>query len=107
MKLHCQVVRYLSTHGHDDTARLLQVDNVEHTLEGELVEVETVAHVVVRRNGFGVIVNHDGLVAQLAGSLNQAQPLIFHSYNSSHHNLERHTSCRGSSSVPDVRKPPY
>ena len=69
MKLHSQVVRNLSTHGHDDTARLLQVDNVEHTFEGELVEVETVAHVVVRRNGFGVIVNHDGLITQLTGSL--------------------------------------
>ena len=39
--------------------RLLQVDDVENPLEGEFVEVETVAHVIVGGDGFGVVVNHD------------------------------------------------
>ena len=38
--------------------RLFQVDDVEHTLKGQLVEVETVAHVIVCRYGFRIIVNH-------------------------------------------------
>ena len=34
----------------------LQFENIHHALEGELVEVKTVAHVIVRRHGFGVVV---------------------------------------------------
>ncbi len=36
--------------------RLLQVDDIHHTLEGQLIEVETVAHIVVGRYGLRVIV---------------------------------------------------
>ncbi len=80
MEFHGQVVRYLSTHGHDDTARLLQVDHVEHTLERQLIEVETVAHVIVRRNRLWIIVDHDGLVTQLACGLYRVDgaPIEFH-----------------------------
>ena len=38
--------------------RLLHLDNIHHTLEGQLVEVETVAHIVVGRNGLWVVVDH-------------------------------------------------
>ena len=45
---------------------ILQFENIHHALEGELVEVKTVAHVIVRRHGFGVVVYHDTAVAFLA-----------------------------------------
>ena len=38
--------------------RLLQLDDIHDTLEGELVEVKTVAHIVVGRYGLRVIVDH-------------------------------------------------
>ena len=41
----------------------LDVEHVEHILEGEGLEVETVARVVVRRDRLGVAVDHDRLVA--------------------------------------------
>ena len=69
MELHGQVIRNLSTYRDNHTTRLLQIDDIKHTFEGEFVEVETVAHVVVGRYSLGVVVDHDGLVAQLAGGL--------------------------------------
>ena len=69
VQLHGEVVRYLSTHRDNDTTGLLEVHDVEHTLQRQLVEVEAVAHVVVGRHGLGVVVNHDRLVTQLAGSV--------------------------------------
>ena len=62
VKLHSQVVRYLSAHADNDTAWVLQVDDVEHALEGKFIEVEVVAHVVVGGYGLRVIVDHDALV---------------------------------------------
>ena len=44
---HSKVVRNLTTSRNDYTVRCLKVDDVHHTLECQLVEVETVAHVVV------------------------------------------------------------
>ena len=46
--------------------RVLQIKNIHDTFEGQLVEVQTIAHIVVGRNGFGVVVNHNGTVAFLA-----------------------------------------
>ncbi len=67
MEFHGQVVGYLSAHADDDASWRLEVDDVEHTLEREFVEVETVAHVVVGGDGLRVVVDHDALVAQAAG----------------------------------------
>ena len=61
-----QVVRYLTAGRDDDAVRVLQVEDVHDTLEGELVEVEAVAHVVVGGHGLGVVVNHHTAVALLA-----------------------------------------
>ena len=69
MQLHSEVVRYLTTYRHDDTTRLFEVHNVENALQRELVEIQTVAHVVVGRHGLRVVVNHDGLIAQLASGV--------------------------------------
>ena len=69
IELHCQVVGDLTTHRHDHAARCLEVENVHYALERQLVEVQTVAHIVVGRNGLGVVVDHNRLVSQLASGL--------------------------------------
>ena len=46
--------------------RRLHVDDIHHTLEGQLVEVQTVTHVIVCRYRLRVIVNHHRAIALLA-----------------------------------------
>ena len=38
--------------------RVLQLHNVEDTFEGQFVEIKTVADVIIRTDGFGIVVNH-------------------------------------------------
>ncbi len=45
---------------------ILQFENIHHALEGKLVEIKAVAHIIVRRHGFRIIVYHDTAVALLA-----------------------------------------
>ena len=63
IEIDSQIVGYLSTCGDDDTVRLFKVDDVQHSLEGEFIEVEAVAHVIIGGNGLRVIVDHDGTIA--------------------------------------------
>ena len=58
VKIHGQVIRNLTTRGHDDTMRGLHIDDIHHTLERQLIEVQTVAHIVVGRYRLRVIVYH-------------------------------------------------
>ncbi len=53
----------LATQCHDDAHGLLDLDDVHDVLEGERLEVEAVGGVVVGRDGLGVAVDHDRLVA--------------------------------------------
>ena len=69
VEVHCQVVRNLSAHRHNHALRNLKVDDVEHALKRQLVEVQAVAHIVVGADRFGVVVNHYRLVAQFASRL--------------------------------------
>ncbi len=48
---------------HDHAERLLLRDDLEHVLERDRLEVQPVARVVVGRDGLGIAVDHDGLVA--------------------------------------------
>ena len=63
---HGEVVGNLSTRRDNDTVRILQFEDVHYPLESQLIEVEAVAHVVVGRYSFRVIVNHHASVAFLA-----------------------------------------
>ncbi len=54
---------------HDDAVGLLRVVDVEHLFEGERLEVETVAGVVVGGDGLRVAVDHDRLDAELLQSV--------------------------------------
>ena len=59
-----QLERRLSAVLHDHADRLFDLDNLEHVFEGQRLEVEPVGGVVVGRDGLGVAVDHDGLVAR-------------------------------------------
>ena len=58
IKANGKVVRNLTAHRNDGAVWLFHFNNVHYTFKGEFIEVEAVAHVVVGRHGFGVIVNH-------------------------------------------------
>ena len=58
-----EVQRGLAAKLHDDAEQILVLllADVEHVFEGERLEVELVTGVVVRGDGLGVGVDHDGL----------------------------------------------
>ena len=60
--------------------RILKFQNIHHTLEGQFVEVQTVAHIVVRRYGFRIIVNHDTAPSLFANGIQSlyATPVKFY-----------------------------
>ena len=60
-----QLERGLAAQGDHHAVGLLCVDDVHHVLVGDGLEVEAVGGVVVGGDGFGVAVDHDGLVAQV------------------------------------------
>ena len=69
IETHSEVVRYLSAHREYHTVRLLKVDDIHDALEGQFVEIKTVAHVIIGRYGLWVVVDHHALMTLLAGSL--------------------------------------
>ena len=60
--------------------RILQFEDIHDALEGKLIEIKAVAHVIVRRYGFGVVVDHDAAVAFLADGVQRlhAAPVELH-----------------------------
>ena len=66
VQIHGEVVGYLTTGGDDDTMRLFQVNDVQYALKRQLVKVQAVAHIIVRRDRFRIIVDHDGTPTFLA-----------------------------------------
>ena len=58
-----QVQRSLAAQLHDDTIALFALVDIKNILKGERLEVEVVGGIVVRGNGLGVGVDHDGLEA--------------------------------------------
>jgi len=50
--------------------RSFQFNDVHHTFEGKLIEIEPVAHVIVRGNGLWVIIDKHSPVAFLADCFN-------------------------------------
>ena len=61
-----EVERSLSAELDDDAPAFLTVVDVEHILEGEGLEIELVAGVVVGGHGFRIAIDHDGLEASFA-----------------------------------------
>ena len=69
VETHGKIVGYLSTCADDYSRRILEFDDVHHTLKGEFVEVETVAHIIVSRYRLWIIVDHHRAVALLANGV--------------------------------------
>ena len=61
-----QVERRLPAELHDHALRLLGLDDVQHVLERQRLEVQPVGGVVVGADRLRVAVDHDRLVAQVA-----------------------------------------
>ena len=49
--------------------RLLQVNDIQHPLQRQLIEVEPIRHIVVGADRLGVVIDHDGVVALLLDRL--------------------------------------
>jgi hypothetical protein len=65
-----ELQRRLAAELHDDAVQravlLLDAQDLHHVFEGQRLEIEAVGGVVVGRDGLGVAVDHDGLVARIA-----------------------------------------
>ena len=66
LERHRELERRLPPELHDDPLGLLLLDDVEHVLERQRLEVEAVGRVVVGRHRLGIAVDHHGLESQLA-----------------------------------------
>ncbi|KAH3675308.1 hypothetical protein OGATHE_001648 [Ogataea polymorpha] len=55
------VVGGLATHGNNDTRRLFKLVDIQHSLQVDGLKIESVGLIVIGRNGFWVVVYHDGL----------------------------------------------
>ena len=64
-----QVVRNLAAHGNDNPMRTLQLVDVHDPLESQFIEIQAVAHVIVRGDRFGVVIDQDTPVSLLADRL--------------------------------------
>ena len=64
-----EVIRNLASGRHDDTVRILQVEDIHDALESEFVKIKAVAHVVVGRYSFRIVVNHHTAITFLADSI--------------------------------------
>ena len=75
-----QVVRYLAAHGHYHSVRLFEFVDIHHPFICELVEIQTVAHIIVRRDRFRVVVYHHASVAFVPDGLEgiHRTPVEFH-----------------------------
>ena len=58
VKAHRQVIGYLAACRDNHAVRIFQFEDIHHTLEGQLVEVKAVTHIIVGRNRFGIVVDH-------------------------------------------------
>ena len=66
---HSKVIGDLTTCRQDRTVRLLQVNDIQHPLQRQLIEVEPIRHIVVGADRLGVVIDHDGVVALLLDRL--------------------------------------
>ena len=66
VQTHRQVIRDLASGRDNHTVRILQFENIHYTFECQLIEVKAVAHIVVGRNRFRVVVDHNRAPTLLA-----------------------------------------
>ena len=66
VETHRQVVRNLPAGAHHHAVRCFQIEDVQHALVGKFVEIQAIAHVIVRRNRLGIVVDHHRTVTFFA-----------------------------------------
>ena len=66
VETHRQVVRNLPTGAHHYAVGGFQIEDVQHALVGKFVEIQAIAHVIVRRNRLGIVVDHHRTVTFFA-----------------------------------------
>lgn len=54
--------------------RILQFKNIHHTFESQFVKVEAIAHIVIGRYGFGIIIDHHRTPAFLTDGIECLHP---------------------------------
>src|SRR3989344_6684203 len=54
-----QIIRNLTTRGYHHAIWIFELDDIEHALKREFVEVEAIRHVVIGRDGLGIGIDHD------------------------------------------------
>ena len=69
IKTHSQIIRNLTTSTYYHTIRTFQVENIHYALKRKFIEIETIAHIIVGRNCFGIIINHDRTIALLTNGI--------------------------------------
>ncbi len=65
IQTHGQIIGNLTANTQNGAVRLLKVQNIHDSLKRQLIEIEPVAHVVVGRYGFRIVVDHHGAPALL------------------------------------------
>ena len=66
VKPHRQIIRDLSAGAHHHAKRYLEIQDIQHPFEGEFIEIQPIAHVIVRGYRLGVVVDHHRTVAFFA-----------------------------------------
>ena len=61
VKRQCDVIWGLTTHGKNNTSRVLCVVDIQDGLQADILEVEPVGLIIVRTDGLGVVVHHHRL----------------------------------------------
>ena len=65
----CQIIRNLSTGRYNDAMWIFEFQNIHYAFESQFIEIEAVAHIVIRRYGFRIIVNHNAAPPFLANCI--------------------------------------
>ena len=66
VQTHRQVVRDLAACRNNHAVGIFEFEDIHHTLEGQFVEIEAVAHIIVGRDRFRIVVDHHRTPALLA-----------------------------------------
>ena len=69
IQAHRQVVGDLASCGDNHTMRILQFQDIHHPLKGQLIEIESITHIIIRGDSLWVIVDHHRAVALLTDGI--------------------------------------
>jgi hypothetical protein len=59
IKPHGKVIGYLTTHGKYNTHGFFKFNDIHYPFKGEFIEIQPVAGIIIRTDGFRVIIDHN------------------------------------------------